>query len=193
LDNNERANTKEAYQLIRFDPINREAKIYLSGANFTNSMAIDNNDNIYILDLDQSQIIKFSPKTQETTKYKVPIVLDAPPSVYLFYDRDDRLWLGDRGWFDFSSGSNPQWFNVIRSPVFINYLQSGGIWGWGRPFFTYQDENGILWFTSIRGTGWLNSEEGQWCIFTTYSSRVFEDDQQNLWLFVHGGLYTKIK
>lgn len=101
-----------------------------------------------------------------------------------------RLWLNDNGWFDFSTSRTPQWFTVVRSPIFIDFLPGAGVWAWGKPVFTTESEGGVLWYSSSRGTGWLDTKDGTWCLFTSYPSNVIKDSESNLWVFVDGKLYT---
>jgi hypothetical protein len=39
------------------------------------------------------------------------------------------------------------------------------------------------------GTAWYNPETGEGCMFTSFSARITEDDQQQLWMFAGGKLY----
>lgn len=108
----------------------------------------------------------------------------------LYFDQLDRLWVDDRGWFDFSSTGEPQWYKVIRSPVFIEQQDYSEIpYIWRRPFFVSQSSNGLYWFNASVGTIGLNESTGIWCHFTTAISPVVEDTYSNLWIMAYGKLY----
>jgi hypothetical protein len=50
-------------------------------------------------------------------------------------------------------------------------------------------QDGRLWYSSLRGSGWVNPATAQWCLFTTYQSNILEDSTGNLWMIADGDLY----
>lgn len=183
-------NLSENYFLYGFNPLTRkvEPRILL-GQGYGMTIEIGSDGSIFLVDVKNSQLLVYLPNVQEMRKINIPILLEDPP-VNLYFDRTGRLWINDRGWFDFLKDSkSPQWYTVIRSPIFINYLIPAGQWGWSRPIFTHDNQGSLLWFESVRGTGWLDPRNGKWCLVTTYESAVLEDSQNHLWMLINGALY----
>jgi len=110
-----------------------------------------------------------------------------PPRMFL--DNHQRLWFDDRGWAEFSAGGSVKWQAVIPSAVFIDILEGQGLWYWGHPRFSAVGADGKLWYSSSRGSGWVDTEQGKWCVFTSYNSNVLADSQGNLWILVDDWLY----
>lgn len=108
----------------------------------------------------------------------------------LYFDRNNRLWMGDRGWIDFSEPEKPSWFEMIRSPVFITDRAEGlSRYAWVHPYRMYESSDGLYWFESYFGLVRLNPQSGEWCKFTNARSPFAEDSHQNLWIAVFGRLY----
>ncbi|MEW6028597.1 MAG: hypothetical protein ACOYZ8_01540 [Chloroflexota bacterium] len=186
-------NFKEIYYLYSFDPIALKAERHLTGPQFSSNIVISPNGDIFMLDLSRGKLIEFHPSSGETKEYGIPDPeLSNQFSATIFLDSKSRLWVNDIGWFDFSSADlSPQWFTVIRSPVFIDVIEGAGVWSWGYPVFTYESSDALLWFWSSRGTGWLDTQYGEWCLFTTYRSPVLEDSSGRLWMLADDTLYMK--
>ena len=168
-------------------------------------LAISPDNKIWIAVLDEISrkinLAIFNPLTQEIEYYNDPQFIsdssmdgfeseDLKLNVNLYFDRLGNLWVDDRGWFDFSSPYAPQWYRVIRSPVFIEEQAFSEIpYIWRRPLFMSQSSNGIYWFGSPVGIVSLDGSSGKWCHITTAISRVVEDSQNNLWIVAYGVLY----
>ena len=143
------------------------------------------------------QLAVFNPASEEISIYRDSAgVKDGFDSeqldnlTKLYFDKSDRLWVDDRGWFDFSSMNSPQWYRIIRSTVFIEeQVFSETPYVWSRPYYMSQSKNGMYWFGSPVGTASLDTSTGTWCHFTTALSPVVEDSQGNLWMVAYGILY----
>jgi hypothetical protein len=185
----------ETFHLFSFDPLTLKAQDHISSKNYAGTLAIGPDNTIYLVDVENVQLIVYSQTTRKIKTIEIPISLESSSSVNLYLmnlylDSAGHLWINDRGWFDFSTDVNfPQWFSVVRSPIFINYLVPAGMWVWTRPIFTHDGPNALIWHRSSRGTGWLDLKNGKWCLITTYPSNILEDQQHNLWMLINGSLY----
>ncbi|NMB68431.1 MAG: hypothetical protein GYA20_06690 [Chloroflexi bacterium] len=179
--------------LYRFDPITMTGQVrYTFTQDDYPTIEIDHKGNIFFADIKNSTVFNYSPVTHQIRDYKIPLDISSFPWVSLFFDNQNRLWINDLGWFDFSTDSDyPQWFTVIRSPIFIYYLTPSGIWHWTSPKMQLEDENRVIWFSATSGTGWVNDHKGKWCLITTYDSNVFEDSQNNIWVLINGAFYRQ--
>lgn len=184
--------------LYSIDPTSliSERHFYSPDGEIIRSLAITNDGTIWI---GGSQLYKYATTTKDLINKSGSLSWDKiMPSGeysnidYLFVDNDGNLWLDDQGWLDFSDPVRPVWHKIVRSPLFIyDYNSPESQYGWLRPNFVFQDSNDIYWFTSSAGIVSVNSENGEWCKFTTGKSPVVEDSDNNLWIVVYGKLYMK--
>ena len=140
----------------------------------------------------------YSPTTEDVQQYLGLPLFDKSTAVsVLFFDRNGRLWIDNKGWLDFTNPAKPIWYEIIPSPVFLTNdgwfdirIGDGQIskYGWLVPSEISQSTNGWFWFTTGRDD-WLNPKKGEWCLFTTGSSPVVEDNDRNLWIVVFDKLY----
>ena len=155
---------------------------------------------IGILDTNSESILmKYYPDGNELTQYGGTFSFSPGEDLtseifgydsYLYIDKYNHLWVDDRGWLENTSSENPAWHRVIRSPLFINlYFDGVGNYYWDRPKTMYQSTNEVFWFSADVGVIKLDPKNGDWCLLTTYSSPVVEDDSQNLWIVADGQLY----
>jgi hypothetical protein len=193
----------QKFQLYSIDLTTSEIKYHsLGDEDILPSLTILPDDTIVILGRqskkyqDRSTLLVYDPQTTQVRE--IPIA----PSIYpynaesnygplLFLDTASRLWINDLGWVDLSKWESGyyQWFEVVRSPVFIGMFIANPSWGWGGPYFTYETPDGKIWYDSPRGAGWVDPTEEKWCVFTSYSSKILADSEQNLWMSVNGWLY----
>ena len=190
--NNDMTVDTRRYLLYKYNPFtSRSEKISLE-YEFDGPFTIDSKDIIYLLDSNHGIVISLDPETMLSKPYDVLTKLNQSSGLDIFFDNNYRLWLSDIGWFDFAQDPKyPQWYEIIRSPVFLSYIETAGLWVWGPPKFTFEDSNKILWFASNNGTGWLDPSKGEWCIFTSFPSNVLSDSDSNLWLYTDDSLYKK--
>jgi hypothetical protein len=181
------------YLLYSFNPLTLKVEKINLDYEFIDTLAIDADNIIYLLNAKKGIVIGYDTQTGTTNTYKVLTKFDSSYGFDLFYDNNDRLWISDIGWFDFSKDQKyPQWFEIVRPSIFMSYIVPVGLWGWGNPTFTFEDSDGLLWFASRNGTGWLDPSVGRWCIFTSFSSEVLRDSDTNLWMLINDSLYEKI-
>ncbi len=193
VQNNDLANDPHAYILYSFNPRTLKAKKHNISIDFDGDLAIGKNNTIYLLNAQKGIVTAYDSQKNAVITYEIGTKLDASEDFDLFYDSTDRLWVSDIGWFDFSKEYDyPHWYEIVRSSSFLMYIYSSAIWRWGNPSFTNQTSDGLLWFIFPNGTGWLDPSKGKWCIFTSYSSKVMEDNDHNLWIFVNHSLYEKM-
>jgi hypothetical protein len=192
--NNDFKNDPHRYLLYSFNPKTLKSENNNLGIDFDGELEIGPKNIIYLLNSKKRVVIAYNPQNKLINTYKILSNLDPSNGYDLFFDNQNRLWISDMGWFDFSRNTdNPQWFEIVRPSIFLTYIVSGGVWRWGNPGFMFVSSDGLLWFSSTNGTGWLDPSKGKWCIFTSYSTNVFEDSNNNLWVFVNNTLYEKIK
>jgi hypothetical protein len=140
----------------------------------------------------------YSPVAHESRVYYGPPSLErvGTPGT-LYFDREGRLWLSNKGWLDFKDPANPVWYEIIPSAVFLtdngefvgdNPEGSRSRYGWREPSKIYQSSNGWYWFTAD-GIIRLDPQEAEWCRFTTGRSPVVEDEDGYLWIVVYDKLY----
>jgi len=182
--------------LLSFDPSTRKVEKHLSFPNgFVYTGPVVDIDGViwFYQGGPEKQLMKYSPTTRQVQPYKGLLNFDELGEILLLYfDRDGRLWLDNRGWLDFRSDStNPVWYKIIPPPVFLTDRGEGqSKYGWLTPFYISQSSNGWFWFTTLYGTIRLDPKMEEWCKFTTGSSPVVEDDSGNLWIVVFDKLYN---
>lgn len=159
--------------------------IYLLGKNLENNP------------ITQFILIQYSPDNEVIKTLKVPAQFYGYGNRYeygnlpntFFVDSERKVWIGARGWIDFSSNDNYQWHFVFPNPIFVQNQNAAGLWGWSEPHITSETSDGRLWYNSMRGAGWVDPRTGKWCVFTSYQSNILADEQGNLWLLANGWLY----
>lgn len=140
----------------------------------------------------QLVIVRYDPHTEELEYHGPPPAIGDTYSVRLFVDSQNRLWASDYGWREFTEAEEWEWYQVVRSPVFITDRMEGSPffqYAWVRPSQVYESSNGLFWFSSTAGLVRLDPRSREWCLITTLTQPVVEDDQQNLWLAGAGQLY----
>jgi streptogramin lyase len=180
------------HQLTSFNPSTLKATIQLESPDYGYSLEISPDNKILFGDQKDNSLIVYSPDTGKVDSYKIPLTVYFGLGVDLFLDSYGRLWVNDFGWMDLSTSTSHQWFTVVRSPIFIDFPEGIGQWGWTSPTFSTESADGLLWFRSIRGTGWLDTNTGTWCLFTTYDSDILQDNEHNLWMLADGKLFERI-
>jgi streptogramin lyase len=179
-------------KLFSFDPKTMRAESYSDA--LQGPFAIDANDMIWMMR--GEQLIRFDPSTDVIEPFDSSIgVYDGLANeninytIFLYYDKEKHLWIDDRGWVDLSGEGRPLWHTIVRSPVFIDdYASPENQYYWSRPYALYESSNGWYWFTAM-GIVRLDPVKGDWCLFTTGTSPVVEDDQHNIWIVVSNKLY----
>lgn len=189
---------KEEYRLFKYSlstlKIERILPDLLMQGNYADrSFVISRDDTLFLWNKKEDSLIQYN---LEKNSYKI---LDIPAGLLssddptnaggsLFLDSTNKLWLTDYGWADLSS-SRLVWHKIVRSPIFIHQQLGNGIVVWTHPDFSIDTQDGRLWYSSLRGSGWVNPDTAQWCLFTTYQSNIVEDSEHNLWIAVDGNLY----
>jgi hypothetical protein len=184
-------NNRGVHQLTSFNPSTLKATIQLESPDYGYSLEISPDNKILFGDQKDNSIIAYSPTTGKVDSYKIPLTVYFGSYIELFLDSYGRLWVNDFGWMDLSGSTPHQWFTVVRSPVFIDFPEGIGQWAWPRPTFSTESPDGLLWFRTIRGTGWLDTKTGTWCLFTTYDSDILQDREHTLWMLADGKLFER--
>jgi hypothetical protein len=189
--------------LYSFDPQTSKAEKRLSlplGYGYEGPV-IAPDGNIWFLNQKEDRLVYYSPTTRQTTTYYgLPIFQPRENYSPLFFDREGRLWINNKGWLDFTDLTKPVWYEIIPSPVFITdrggfIINIGGDdqkdsrYGEADPHITSQSSNGWYWFTTGSGTIKLDPVKEEWCLFTTGSSPVVDDGNGYLWMMVFDKLY----
>jgi ligand-binding sensor domain-containing protein len=190
----EGASLQRINHLFSYNPVTMQAVHHLSGKTYDISFEVAPDNSIFLLDhTTELQVVQYMPATQVTKIYYPEIFTDPDAGTgNLYFDRSKRLWMGDQGWFDFSDPEYPRWYTIVRSPVFISYIETGGVYRWPRPDLVRDSVDGFLWFRGYRGMVRLDPQRGEWCLFTTYTSNIIEDSQHNLWMLLGNDLYQYI-
>jgi hypothetical protein len=171
-------NTK--YQLYSYSPETSTLKQFLSNKNFSVnhglSMVVDSLDNLFLLGMIPTALRlnggeEFSSRTT------------------LFKDKEQRLWINDKGWLDIRKSY--RWNVLIQSPIFVVVQAGSGLWRRDMPTYSLETEDGKLWFSSYNGTGWMDPIHGKWCLYTSYQSKVVVDSGNFVWTLADGKLYKK--
>jgi hypothetical protein len=174
--------------LFSFDPETLETKQALKGSSYEN-LEPGPSGELYLME-GRDTLTKYVPKTGKTYSILLPSDFEAygdPASMYI--DHHNRLWISDRVWVDISNQDFSHWNIVVRSPIFIDYLETFLRFSWTRPTVQLESSNGILWYSSTRGSAWFDPASGNWCLFTSYSGNIVEDSEHNLWMLIGNTLY----
>jgi len=186
----------EGYKLFRFDPETGIVERHLTEFTLHNTFTISQSV-LYITAVSSDPtprylLLKYPLDGSAVKVEYIPQYLyysyqrfEYPPE-RLFVDKEQRVWIGARGWLDLVAN---EWHFIIPDPVFLTVLMGAGDWRWDEPDITYETPDGLLWHESLRGTGWVDPESGKWCVFTSYRSNVLADSQGNLWILVDEWLY----
>lgn len=171
--------------LHSFNPLTREAKRHSIGVGFDN-FVIDKDDNIYLLQ-NGSQLLKYSTKTGDIHSVDMPSG-NVHDGTSLFIDHKGRLWISNIARFD-EAVASPEIGRVTlipRSPIFIRFFDAQGRYAWFSPKIDVESWDGRLWYD---GQAWFDPVTEEWCLFTTYTSRIVEDSSRNLWMIISDALY----
>jgi hypothetical protein len=194
--------------LYRFDPKTQKLDFFLSMADNLafGHIAPVKDGSVWILaggnskSFRQDKLLRYFPETGDVQEYKgtpttafvsedfanLNVMYRSP----LFLDKDNRLWVGNYGWLNNPDSEYPSWYRVIQSPVFIDGSASLVVGFFiAEPSGMTESSNGMFWFWTYAGTVRLNPQNGEWCMFTTYSSPVVEDKSHNLWMIADSKLY----
>lgn len=109
----------------------------------------------------------------------------------LFVDSHHRVWFGADGWREATGDGSYDWHVIIKDPVFIDIMPGAGKWVWVEPRIMMESTDGLIWFNSLRGTGWVDPVKGKWCVITSYESNVMADRYGNLWLIAGKWLFRR--
>lgn len=186
--------------LYSFDPSSQKAEKHLSlppGLVYAGPVAKNEDEIWFYSGGSERQLLKYSASTHQVEPYYGPPSFEEIGHItLLFSDKDGKIWLDNKGWLDFKEAEHPTWYEIIRSPVFLTdngwYPNSDGVpsrYGWSVPFSISQSSNGWFWFTTIHGIIRLDPKKEEWCMFTTGSSPVVEDNEGNIWIVVFDKLY----
>lgn len=194
--------------LYRFDPNTQKLDFFLS---MTDNLAFGHiapvkDGSVWILagsnskSYQQDKLLRYFPETGDVQEYtgtqtfslvnedfaNLNVLYTSP----LFLDKGNHLWIGNHGWLNDPDSGYPSWYRVIPSSIFIDG-NSGPITGFfiAEPSGMTESSNGMFWFWTYAGTVRLNPKNGEWCLFTTYSSPIVEDKNYNLWMVADHKLY----
>ncbi len=108
----------------------------------------------------------------------------------MFETSRGQVWFSAVGYRDLQDGS---WHLLHSDPEYA--IKRAGHQGSSSPNITLESSNGLLWFNKenediLTGTAWYDPDTGDGCMFTDVSARIVEDDQQQLWMFADGKLYS---
>jgi hypothetical protein len=184
-------------ELYSFDPATSILKSHLDGFQFSGggSLAIAPNGDIRIFDpLLDKRLIQYHPADETfrddfiDTRYFWNVLSWRGD---LFSDQSGKIWMGNEGWIDVSNPTDPVWYTVLTSPVFISdYYDGENQFILTTPSALLKSSNGWYWFSSPElGIVKLDAKTGEWCRFTTFYSPVVEDQDQNLWIVAGDKLY----
>jgi len=177
-------------ELYRFEPTSLNAQAVLPGRVF-HGMAVAPGPRVFLLDRKEGEVLEYHPGGG-VTNLPIPFYEEFGDSpISMMVDHEGRLWINDFEYLDLSSMAETSWFRIIRSPIFINYLDTAGIYHWDRPAPLLETPDGSVWFASGRGTARLDPLRGEWCMFTSAKGGLAQDLAGNLWMFAYGGLYLR--
>lgn len=178
------------FSLVSYNPFTNKAEIHLTDLKIYDQLALSVNDDVFVYASQNNSVIVYNPKTKQYKNLIIPQKSNMEGPVTLFFDKENRLWVDNAGYFDLSKNiDNPQWYQIVRPSMFLVYIDAAGLWTWSTPKYTFESPNGLLWYYTGNGTGWVDPSEGKWCIFTSFNSSIQEDSLGNLWMFVDNKLY----
>ncbi len=189
--------------LYLYDPVSQTTtkQIFLPEMTISNFSMLSN-DTIYLTDNTYMQrttgntkrgnfsgmLYQFFPENDEILEVGIP---DQPWPWFgsMVETSDQKVWFSAIGYHDLSDGS---WHLSHPDPEYA--FERAGYQGFSSPNIILESSDGILWFNKenedmFTGTAWYNPETGKGCMFTSFSARIIEDDQQQLWMFAAGKLY----
>jgi hypothetical protein len=189
---------REEKALYRLNPTTMKIERYLAEYNLDSYFTISNNT-IFISAISDAiipaySLIQYRFDDGDVNVTPIPSRLQddyqgsKTMPVPNFVDSKKRVWFGARGWFDLLTD---QWHYVVPDSVFITAIPGAGEWRWSEPEFMLETNDGIIWYKALRATGWVDPNEGTWCVFTNFSSNIFVDGLQRLWILVDETLYMR--
>lgn len=168
----------------------------------------DNLGHIWFTGIDDSgdyRLFYLDPSTQKVFAYQNYWGLGEAPYAFtisdilrenenqlntMFYDNNNRLWIGNVGWFDLNNLEKPVWNVIFTQPEFlIENPRPEYHWNWAFVYSINETSVGEFFFNTSGGTISLDMNTGEWCKFTTASSNVYEDKGGALWIFAYGKLF----
>ncbi|MCP4288266.1 MAG: hypothetical protein GY792_28155 [Gammaproteobacteria bacterium] len=174
-----------------------EEKALFSNSPWITGLTHAPDGNVWMIDYHNGQLLYYDVHTESIQIFtgipdgEVGISSEEIKTIFvLFADSNERLWISDAGWLDFSNLNSIRWYKVIRSPVFVEkHLAPNGYYHWNHPDLIFQSSNNRYWFSSSAGVVMLDAENTNWCLITTGYSAVTEDTSGNIWMVVFDKVY----
>lgn len=165
----------------------------------------DSSGNIWMVDRNTKTLLEYNPDTGNILYLSElprksedpPVSLEDPLSgiLTIFQDRSGKLWLGNKGWLDFSDPDYPNLYQVILPPEFLTYRVAEPP---TRVLTTFvhqilQSKNGWMWFASDAGVVRLeishDYQHGEWCLITNWPGALVRENNGYLWMLVNKQIY----
>jgi hypothetical protein len=145
--------------------------------------------------LENEQILQFIPETGTIKPVKIPLETWLKPKNILV-DHVGRLWLDAFGWRELDG----KWVKLHpRMREFRKEFVQNDMWTvFYPPEIFMESSDGRMWFRidkqndkqNLRtGMAWINPNTNEGCWFTSESTNIIEDQQNNLWMIASGKLY----
>ncbi|MDH5508504.1 MAG: hypothetical protein OEZ02_14880 [Anaerolineae bacterium] len=192
-------------KLFRYDPKTNQAEIVVGveqGIYLKNSLALSPSGEMWFTGLRVDEvkdkrmtaglrIFRYNPLTEEVQDFFGPPNYKKIVMSNLFFDHRGRLWVDDYGWVEIPKKGYGQWYEIIRSPIFIAYSRDGDYgYGWARPSPKLETPDHQIWFPFGNGLAKLDLNTNQWCLLSTLQIfDIAQDSSNNLWVAAEGQLY----
>jgi hypothetical protein len=193
--------------VYRFNPesgeVNRHADISGYEMIYQPTISVDGSifflQNILSEKLVEGHLLRFSPETGTIKEVDIQKNRWLIPNGLLI-DRRGRLWLDANGWVD----PEGDWhtLNPRMRALFREIMVSDQWVYYYPPEVFFESSDGRLWFRIEKsnqgvnyrtGMAWYNPQTSEGCWFTSESTNIIEDSNQNLWMVVDGYLYENKK
>lgn len=171
------ANVEGVFWIVTVDSIDDEKRVLIK----------------YDPNTDETHYLSSLPRKGEDIPVSLKSILDKVPTP--FQDYSGKLWLGNKGWLDFSDPDYPKLYQIILPPEFLTYRYE-------EPptmvLTTYieqilQSSNDWMWFASDAGVVRLkissDYQHGDWCLVTNGANAILRESNGYLWMLVNKQIY----
>jgi hypothetical protein len=188
-------------KIFLFNPFNSRARL-LYGGGFVGSIQVDGNDNIWFVDLNESNVISVNGNTGVSTNFGPPpqlkksIESKANQKDHLkaiTIDKQGRIWISYFDRLEPDSNGEYHWKPIELSAVMVETYDPEFAYQWADVLATLVSSNGDIWFVTDGGIVKYDLQMDTWCLSAVKESItngvIAEDTKGNLWTIDQRQIY----